>query len=85
MPSITGTVAKIHIDENFGCVTLHPSGGGAFTGVLWAFTAQTDDADRRHQNTYYLSLARDAMTTGRKLQVSYNTGSSLATAVELLP
>ena len=85
MPSTTGIVAKIQTDENFGCVTLHPSGGGSQTYVLWAFTSQTDDSDRRFQNSYYLALARDAMTTGRKLEVIYNTGSSVVTGVALVP
>lgn len=85
MPSTTGTVTRIYTDETFGCVILQPTGAPTVTYILWAFTSQTDDSDRRFQNSYYLSLARDAMTTGRKLEVNFNTGSSFATGVALVP
>jgi len=83
MPSTLGSVTQITVGDAFGCVSIQPVGAPLATFTLWSLTSQTDDSDRRFANSYYLSLVRDAFINGKKIEVVYNTGSSLVTYMVL--
>ena len=76
MATTSGTVTYIYVNEFWGCVDL----SGSFM-LLWSDASPT--AAERIMYNQWLALARDAFANGNTLVITHDTGSSLATAVQI--
>jgi hypothetical protein len=83
MPVVQGTVDRIYVDQGFCCVTVRTSSTQTKVMLLWSYLTQEDNASNRLLHGSYLSLVREALVHGRKVELSHNTASALVNAVTL--
>jgi hypothetical protein len=82
MPSVQGSIRSINIYETFCCVHLLKTDNTLQYVLLWSYgSAQEDNAKNRLLHGMYLALARDAFLHNRPVELTYNSGSSLTTAL----
>lgn len=80
MPSYSGTVEYVNVysSGDISCVRIN----GTII-ILWSYLSQDDTAENRILHQTWLSMVRDGITHGKTMRITTDTGSALATLVEL--
>ena len=83
MPLFTGTVDCISLNEFAGFTRLRDAGGSTESFILWFGTSIPSTRTGLTQVTHsmWLSLLREAQTTGRTITISHPTSSAEVTNV----
>lgn len=84
MASITGTINYVNVgtEGDVCCISVATSTGNS-TKLLWSYIVQDDTAENRILHSMWLGMARDAIKHGLNIRITNDSGSSLATLVEL--
>lgn len=84
MATTNGTVKSIYVTEDWGCVNVETAPGSVSIKLLWSnFSTPTYTAEDRIRHNQWLSLARDAFSSGGTIEIVHDNGSSLATGVRI--
>ena len=83
MPVVQGTVDRIFVNPSFCCVTVRTAATQQKLLLLWSYFAQEDNASNRLLHGSYLSLVREALVNGRRVELFHATGSALVDSVTL--
>lgn len=83
MALFTGTVDCISVNESAGFTMLRDAGGSTEAFILWFGTTipSTRTARTHVTHSMWLSLLREAQTTGRTVTISHPTNSAEVTNV----
>jgi hypothetical protein len=84
MPQVQGTVDRIFVNPSFCCVTLRTAATQTRLMLLWSYFAQTDNASNRLLHGSYLTMVREALIHGRRVEFAHPTGSALVESVTLI-
>jgi hypothetical protein len=83
MPVVQGTVDRIFVNPLFCCVTVRTGPTQQKLMLLWSYLTQEDNASNRLLHGSYLSLVREAIVQGGRVELSHVTGSALVDSVAL--
>jgi hypothetical protein len=83
MPVVQGTVDRIFLNPIFCCVTVRTAPTQQKLMLLWSYLTQEDNASNRLLHGSYLSLVREALVQGARVELAHATGSSFVDSVTL--
>jgi hypothetical protein len=85
MPTITGTVKCLRVNETFGFTTIQESPGETETFILWFGTTIPSSLTSftRIAHSMWVSMLREAHANGLTVQISHPTNSAVVSDVQL--
>lgn len=85
MPTMTGTVKCLRLNEGAGFTTIEESPGVTETFILWFGTTIPPDLTSftRIVHSMWVSLLREAHANGLTVRISHPTNSAAVTDVQL--